>query len=187
MRKVILAVDDEKSALNSLHRLFRSRHYDFISFDSPVEALDAIKKIKPHIIISDKQMPGMEGIDFLSRAKLISQRSLRILLTGHLHPEDNNAKHIDRIMTKPWDNDELEYEVEKTTVHYDKIIIAKHGFYEMLKNSECSLCGSNDSDHEIRFENFTENICANCYTKLANYADSSMESIMMKQMMGNVL
>lgn len=186
MKKIILAVDDETSVLRSLNRVFRSKSYDFISFNSPVEALLALKTIKPHIIISDQRMPLIHGADFLSKAKTISQRSLRIMLTGYNLPDDACDHHIDRIMMKPWINDELEHEIVNTTVHYDKIYVSVLDPTRMKGFHECSLCGLEDISHEIRFDNFTEYLCVDCHAKLISYAGSSMESTLIKQMIGNV-
>ncbi|MBU1167983.1 MAG: response regulator [Proteobacteria bacterium] len=186
MRKIILAVDDEECVLRSLCRLFRSEHYDFVCFTSPVEALAELKTIKPHIIISDNKMPHIPGVDFLSRAEMISQRSLRILLTGYTVQDDGCGTHIDRVMAKPWHNDDLEHEVTNTDIHHDKIIVAIVDSAEMKPMHECSFCGSKTISHEIRYDTFTEGMCSNCHTNFNTYVGSSMESSIFKHMIGNV-
>jgi len=41
-----------------------------MEFDNPIDALDMLKKdIPPHIIISDKNLPTMGGLEFLKQVK----------------------------------------------------------------------------------------------------------------------
>ena len=187
MRKIILAVDDEQPVLHSLGRMFENKAYDFVPFNSSVEALLALKTVKPHIIISKKRMPHIHGVDFLSRAKAISHRSLRILLTGNQGSEDTIGDHIDRIMMKPWCDDELEYEVRRTTVHHDKIIVPISDKSGTKNTRGCGMCGSDSTSHEIRFDKYTESICNDCRTKLISFTGSFMEPMLMRQMLGNVI
>lgn len=166
MQKTIMAVDDEKSVINSLNRVFRSSQYNFVGFDSPVKAIFALRKIKPHIIISDQCMPHIHGIDFLSRAKSISQRSLRILLTGFEIQKRKSNQDVDRFILKPWDNDELENVVINTIVHNDKIFIPVSPAVMEDDSIRCSLCGIIDISHEVRHNNLTAFVCTDCHSAL---------------------
>ncbi len=187
MQTIIMAVDDEEHVLSSLGRLFRNSRYHFVPFHSPVNALNSLKKIKPHIIISDQRMPLIHGSDFLSRAKTISQRSLRIMLTGYTPRDMTDDHHIDRVMMKPWDNDELEHQIMATTIHHDKIFVkvAEKSLKEC--HHVCGLCGHDEISHELRFDQFTEHICCDCHGKFMTYAGSPMESMLIGQMIGNVI
>jgi two-component SAPR family response regulator len=186
MQKIIMAVDDETSVLRSLNRIFKSRHYEFHPFESPVEALAALKRIRPHVIISDHHMPHIHGDDFLSKAKTISQRSLRIILTGIELRGKGNKRHIDRIMPKPWIPEELESEIMNTTVHKDKIFVPVTSRTGMDESTHCCLCGNCDISHEIRFDDFSECVCTACRSKLMSYAGTSLESMLINTMIGNV-
>lgn len=186
MRKIILAVDDDKNILHCLERSFKNKPYDFISFDSPIPALLSLKKIRPHVIISDNRMPHILGVDFLSRAKSMNQRSLRILLTGYSYDCENNA-HIDKVMQKPWQSDELEFEIASTTVHHDRIIVTIPPQSRDEDSRKCSLCGSDSVTHEVRYDTFTECLCEECHLKLDSFTGSYLEPMIMRQMLGNVL
>jgi DNA-binding NtrC family response regulator len=186
MRKIILAVDDDRSVLHSLGRVFRQKSYEFIPFDSPIPALLSLKSVKPHVIISDRRLPHINGVDFLSRSKNISQKSFRILLTGFGNREDHQKDHIDRVMFKPWCSEELEMEVEQTSVHADRIVVS---LWDSPKNGArtCGMCGHDAVDYEVRYDSFTEFLCEDCRAKLDSYAGSSLEPMIFRQMLGNVL
>lgn len=119
-KATIMIVDDEKYILNALRRLFRKSPYNCITFDSPVDALDTLEtldKNRPHVVISDRRMPYMEGIDFLTRVKGLYPDTYCILLTGYKLPDrSHNAlkyRRIDRVIFKPWKDEDVKQEIEK--------------------------------------------------------------------------
>ncbi|KXB07983.1 hypothetical protein AKJ56_02040 [candidate division MSBL1 archaeon SCGC-AAA382N08] len=81
----ILLVDDEPDFLEQT-KLFLEREderFNVSSAISAVEALDMLKKGNYDIIISDYQMPKMDGIDFLETLRKEKSRDLPfILFTG---------------------------------------------------------------------------------------------------------
>ncbi len=79
----ILFVDDEDLLLGSYH-LFFSDDYQVFTAESPSDALDILKsKNDFSLIISDYNMPGMNGIEFFSIVKEKYPEITRILLTAH--------------------------------------------------------------------------------------------------------
>ena len=79
----VFYIDDEPSNLTALKRLFRDEAFEFITFDSPVEALNQMETLRPAVVISDQCMPKMLGTEFLERVKDIHSDSVRIILTGN--------------------------------------------------------------------------------------------------------
>lgn len=184
MQTIIMAVDDDKHVLSSLGRMFRKDSYTFVSFHSPVIALESLTKVRPHVIISDRKMPGIEGEDFLTLASEMLHCSLRILLTGFRNSGGDSKDAIDMVFTKPWINEQLEFEINRSRFMPNRIdipLIAYSGFIE------CSLCGSHQANWEIRMEDCSEHVCSRCYERLMHYFDSAQESILMKHMLGNVI
>lgn len=184
MCKIIMAVDDEKHVLASLKRMFRGQDYEFVAFQSPVEALNALQDLKPHVVISDKRMPHIEGVDFLTRVSEMLHCSLRILLTGHPNTERDYRNPVDRIIEKPWNNGKLEHEINRTHVLPGSLAIPLE---EASGPVECSLCGQFHAQWEIRFADFSEYVCNACYGSLIPYGNSFSAWVMMNQMMGNVV
>lgn len=184
MVKIIMAVDDEKHVLSSLSRLFRGKDYTFVPFHSPVAALNALMDLKPHVIISDKRMPQIEGVDFLTRASEMFHGSLRILLTGYHRKKRDVSPPVDRVITKPWHNDILKHEISRTRLLQNGLAIP----LEAASSREgCNLCGQALSHWEIRFSDYSEYVCSSCHDKIMPYCDSFSESVMLNHMMGNVV
>ena len=65
----LLIVDDNVLLLKSLVRQF-SRHYEVFSADSAKAALEIISKESVDIIVSDYDMPDMNGVEFLDAVNL---------------------------------------------------------------------------------------------------------------------
>ena len=79
----ILYVDDE-SALLEIGKLFLERggHFSVETITSPQEALTLLNSKTYHAVISDYQMPGMDGIDFLKKVRASGNTIPFILFTG---------------------------------------------------------------------------------------------------------
>lgn len=112
-RFTILCVDDDLSILKALIRVFRKQNYQILTAKSGDEALKIFKDSKNSIqmIISDYQMPGMNGAELLRQVKSLTPETIRIMLTGHA---DSNAVMgainegaVYKFILKPWNDDDL--------------------------------------------------------------------------------
>lgn len=107
----ILLVDDEEGILKSLSRLLRTLDVGILTASSGQAGLDILANEAVSMIISDQRMPGMEGVDFLTRSRDLSPQSIRILLTGYADIEATvsaiNSGAIKYYFNKPWDDDTL--------------------------------------------------------------------------------
>ena len=66
----ILVVDDEPVARNLLRSILQMKEYGNIDeADSGAAALAAMEKKEYHIVLLDKNMPGMDGIEVIKQAK----------------------------------------------------------------------------------------------------------------------
>ena len=61
----ILIVDDEENARLGLSKLLAHEGYEVASAANGQEALDYLRRSKVHLVISDINMPGMNGLLFL--------------------------------------------------------------------------------------------------------------------------
>ncbi len=110
--KHIIVVDDEPIMLSTLKMLLNLEGFENVEyFDSPVTALESVKKCPPDLILSDFMMPQKNGIEFLSEAKEICPDASMILLTGYADKENAikaiNEVGIYKYIEKPWDNEDL--------------------------------------------------------------------------------
>ncbi len=105
MTDKILFVDDEESVLQSMKRQLRKR-FSLQTAMGGDEALQILKEEGPFaVIVSDMRMPGMNGVQLLSRVKDTYPETVRIMLTGNADQETAteavNNGHIFRFLTKP--------------------------------------------------------------------------------------
>ena len=78
----ILLVDDDAMVLSGLKRRLRKK-FNIETAVSGKEALKIIKTKGPYaVVISDCLMPGMNGIELLSRVRDICPETVRMMLTG---------------------------------------------------------------------------------------------------------
>ena len=105
MKGKILFVDDEPAVLEGYRRLLRG---DF-QLSTAVNGEDAIAEIRGNgpfeVVVSDMQMPGMNGIEVLARVREIAPQTIRVVLTGHADIESAinavNEGAVFRFLTKP--------------------------------------------------------------------------------------
>jgi DNA-binding NtrC family response regulator len=60
--KIVFVVDDEVLIAETFAIILRQHHYAAVAFSSPIAALTAANALKPDLLISDFQMPEMNGI-----------------------------------------------------------------------------------------------------------------------------
>lgn len=137
----VLVVDDESSIL----RLFKQalgKYYHIDTAESGVSGLDMIDKQGPYaVVISDLHMPGIDGYQFISKAKVVSPKSVFIIQTGYAEREvvTKAIKElaVSQILVKPYRSKTLIHEVQEAMKRYEK-----KGSREDDKESTRRLVGS---------------------------------------------
>jgi sigma-B regulation protein RsbU (phosphoserine phosphatase) len=82
MKARILLVDDDPMLLAGLKRQLR-REFQVVTASGAQEALAAMSDQGPFsVVVSDFRMPGMNGIELLSRVKDLNPDTVRMMLTG---------------------------------------------------------------------------------------------------------
>ncbi len=112
-QKNILFVDDERNILRSLRRAFIKSGHKLYFADSGELGLKilAADKGKIDMVVSDMQMPGMDGYTFLKEVRASYPQVIRLILSGFVEESyvykaliDGSAKTY---LAKPWDTREL--------------------------------------------------------------------------------
>lgn len=80
----ILIVDDEKDITSTLKRYFSFEGYTVDTTNDPYTALKLIHEENYLLVISDIAMPGMTGIELLSRIKEYNGMIQVIMVTGYV-------------------------------------------------------------------------------------------------------
>jgi len=117
----LLLIDDETEILKSLQRQFRRKYNVFVA-NGAEEAQKIINNEHINVIISDQRMPGITGVEFLSRIKNEHPEIIRLILTGYADIDAIiqaiNEGSIFRYVTKPWNPDELDTIVNEAFERY---------------------------------------------------------------------
>jgi len=125
MNPRVLLVDDDPNILSAYTRTLRKR----FRFDTALggeEALALLGGGEPYaVILSDMRMPGMDGIQLLSQARILAPDTVRIMLTGNADQqtaiEAVNLGNIFRFLTKPCDPDTLALSLNAAIKQYDLV------------------------------------------------------------------
>lgn len=129
-RPRVLFVDDEPRVLNSMRIMFR-REYDTFFADHGSAALNILKAHDIDVIVCDHRMPEMSGVEVLAKAKALSPRSVRILLTGYadLNAVEGsiNESEVFRFLTKPCAPEELKQTIKLATTLSADVAGGEHG------------------------------------------------------------
>ncbi len=135
----ILFVDDEESNLFSFKANFRIKYNVFTAISGEA-ALQVLETQPVDIIITDQRMPGMTGVEFLSKVLEKYPEPMRILLTGFADMnaviEAVNKGKIYHYLTKPWNEEELDNTIQNA---YKEYLLQKE-----IKSANEKLAISND-------------------------------------------
>jgi FixJ family two-component response regulator len=106
---LIAVVDDDPRVLGSLENLLESAGYVVSLFTSAVALLQADRLGEIDCVISDINMPAMDGLELSRLLKAARPGLPMILITGHpaLLNGSFGATAQYRLFTKPYDPDEL--------------------------------------------------------------------------------
>lgn len=124
MKKKILVVDDEISICLLLEN-FLSQDYDVVTINDGLEALLWLEDNIPNLIISDIQMPNMDGYEFLTklRQRGFTKHTPVIMLSGKSESKERIKCYrlgAQDYLTKPFNPEELDELVKKNMfpIHY---------------------------------------------------------------------
>lgn len=109
----ILVIDDEPVILENIREILTFADYDVIEAEDGITGLEAARKHRPDLIISDIQMPGMDGYTMLEeiRRDPLTQSIPLIFLTAKADRESHRRgmeTGADDFLTKPCTAQELE-------------------------------------------------------------------------------
>lgn len=112
----LLIVDDEVEICEFLKSFFEERNYEAKAASSGQAALTAVEQFKPHVVLLDIKMPGMDGIQVLGAIKKKFPRTKVIMVTA-LETRDKIEECLrlgaDNYITKPLSLEYLENDVRE--------------------------------------------------------------------------
>ena len=112
----VLLVDDEPGVLHAVRRIFsRSQIVSLICEQDPFAAMSVVAEQNVGLVISDQQMPGMTGLEFLSWVNATHPDIVKIIMTGDTDIQTAvqaiNDIGVYKFIRKPWNNEDLYWTV----------------------------------------------------------------------------
>jgi putative nucleotidyltransferase with HDIG domain len=123
MEHSVLFVDDEVNILRAVERLMRHEPCQILTASRGKEALDVLDRHPCHVVVTDQRMPEMSGVDLLSAVRERQPDIVRMMLTGYTEMnvavDAINKGEIYRLITKPWNDEELKATLRQAFDHFD--------------------------------------------------------------------
>jgi two-component system, NtrC family, response regulator len=138
----VVVIDDEVNAATALETLLTEDGYQVARAHDARAGLQLLEKEEPDVVLTDLRMPGMDGIELLTKIKEIRPETMVILMTAY-----GTVKTAVRAMKlgaedylgKPIDVEELEVVLQRA--------IEKKGLLEETRHLRARL------EHKYRFDN----------------------------------
>lgn len=112
----VLFIDDELSILNSVRRALHDRPYRVLTAGGASEALDILERQAIDVVITDYQMPIMDGVRLLGRIRERFPTTSRVILSGYVGDPEIlkclGSGIATSFFAKPWDDDELQEKID---------------------------------------------------------------------------
>ena len=83
MKARILVIDDEPAIRDSLKMILEYEGYEFLGAPSGADGIGQIQREAPDLVFLDVKMPGMDGIETLTRIKGIAETLPVVMISGH--------------------------------------------------------------------------------------------------------
>lgn len=112
-KQAVLLVDDDMEVLNSYGRFLDRRlpNIQILRAESGPRALDVLGRQPVDLVIADFRMPGMDGIEFLIRARGLYPTMKQILFTAFsepaIHARAKKEANLDEFFSKDADPEVL--------------------------------------------------------------------------------
>lgn len=112
MYKIILVDDEEEIRLGMLRKIkWNELGFEVVGTASNgIEALDLVEKLTPNVILTDIQMPYMDGLEFLEEAIKLVPSVKKIIFSGYdvfEYAQRAITLHVDSYVLKPFSLNEI--------------------------------------------------------------------------------
>jgi CheY-like chemotaxis protein len=110
----ILVVDDNNVLLIVVAKMLSLLGYEVSSADSGANGLNVFRKSNFDIVLSDYDMPGMDGVAFARSVKKCSPRTRVVIMTGAGRETvfSRNSTAVDEVISKPFTLAEIDETIQ---------------------------------------------------------------------------
>jgi DNA-binding response OmpR family regulator len=108
----ILIADDEPNIRETLAFILEMEGFDVTAVSDGAQALEAIRRLRPPVVLLDAMMPRMDGFAVCRGIRAVPELSgVTIVMLSALGQKTDRARALaagaDHYVTKPYDEDEL--------------------------------------------------------------------------------
>lgn len=140
----VLCVDDDPNLLDGLRRQLHG-HFDVTVSESADEAFRRLAYEGPFaVVMSDISMPGLNGVEFLTKVRKAAPETTRVILTGYASLQYAlaaiNRGNVFRLLLKPCGLHDLLSSLREAAEQYRLINAEREFFDKTLKGSVKALC-----------------------------------------------
>src|ERR1700712_1316687 len=123
-RSVVIA-DDDPDVAKVLARVVRALGHDARVASNGLEALELLRAEKADLLLSDIDMPQMDGVTLVSHVRAEALAPVRILLTANARLDTAiqalNRGELQRYIPKPWKHTELVATLEEAFLRVEDL------------------------------------------------------------------
>lgn len=83
----MLIADDDPAVRRMLRRFFERSGYEVVTAEDGIEAVAAVGRVNPDVVLLDLYMPGMDGAEALTRIREMAPRLPVTVISGQGNPE----------------------------------------------------------------------------------------------------
>ncbi len=121
-KPAVLLLDDDERDLTLLEQILRPDGFQVLKTTDPTRAFELLASHPVAIVISDQNMPGLTGVEFLSHVRKLYPDVIRIVFTSSQDPkalaDAVNEAGIHKFIMKDWDGERLRAEVREVSRRY---------------------------------------------------------------------
>lgn len=121
----VLIVDDEKNVLRALERALRKLPITLLTATGGEEGLKLLSAREVSLVVSDYNMPRMDGLTFLKQVGERYPHILTIMLTGQAEMDVAvqaiNDAGVYKFILKPWNDDDFRITLRRSLESIDLV------------------------------------------------------------------
>ena len=154
----VLIIDDEPSIRIGLEHMIPWIDLGFNVIGVGVNGIDGLEKIEtlnPDLVILDMEMPGLNGIDVLKKAKSKGYKFKSIVLTGYSefkYAKECISLDVHSYLLKPLDEDELIQNLKEIKEEINKDIKSINSIIN--KKLKELILATNVNNYSINYDNY---------------------------------
>ena len=129
MKPNIMFVDDSISVLEYIQWMFKDEPYYIFTLDNPFDALNVINTLEWAVVVAERYMKNIDGLDFLKKVRTRSPHTVGIIMTGYTESIDAFGKLysdcVYEVVKKPLDSIEIKQAVKLAITQYELNVKSK--------------------------------------------------------------